>query len=42
MRPGLRSFPVRQHIIFYRVGPQTVSVLRVLHSRMDTARHLDE
>ena len=42
LRPGLRSLPVRQHVIFHRVGPQTVTVIRVLHADMDAAKHLDE
>jgi toxin ParE1/3/4 len=42
LRPGLRSLPVRQHVVFHRVGPQTVTVIRVLHVRMDAAAHLDE
>jgi toxin ParE1/3/4 len=35
LRPGLRSLPVRQHLIFYRVGPQTVMVIRKLQAQMD-------
>jgi toxin ParE1/3/4 len=31
-----------QHLIFYRIDGSTVYVLRVLHSRMDYAHHLDE
>ncbi len=31
---GLRSFPVRSHILFYRVENQTVVIYRVLHQHM--------
>ena len=40
--PGLRSFPVRQHVIYYRVGTGTLTIVRILHGRMDAARHLEE
>lgn len=33
--PGLRSFPCDHHVIFYRVGKSTVTILRVLHERMN-------
>jgi toxin ParE1/3/4 len=32
---GLRSLPVKSHILFYRVENQTVVVYRVLHQHMD-------
>lgn len=35
IRPGLRTFPVRQHLILYRVHSDTVRILRVLHARRD-------
>ena len=31
---GLRSFPVKSHIMFYRVENQTVVIYRVLHQHM--------
>lgn len=39
---GLRSYQVRQHVIYYRVGTGTVTVVRILHGKMEAARHLDE
>lgn len=35
VRPGYRSFPVGQHLIFYRVTATAVIVSRILHGRMD-------
>ena len=32
---GLRSFPVQQHVIFYRYHQTELEVIRVLHSRMN-------
>lgn len=35
LRPGYRSFPVGQYLIFYRVQRQDVSIMHVLHGRRD-------
>lgn len=35
MAPGLRSFPVAQHIAFYVQRKNKIIVLRVLHPRMN-------
>jgi toxin ParE1/3/4 len=40
--PSLRSHGVQQHIVYYRVAAETVTVLRVLHRKMDAARHVEE
>jgi plasmid stabilization system protein ParE len=37
---GLRSFPYRDHLIFYVVRAEAVRILRVLHARRDI-EHLD-
>jgi toxin ParE1/3/4 len=33
--PGLRSFPVAQHVVFYIQRKDKILVLRILHPRMD-------
>lgn len=33
--PGLRSFPVRRYMVYYRIHNQILEVVRVLHSRQD-------
>jgi toxin ParE1/3/4 len=38
---GLRSYRVEQHIIFYRVAADTVTILRILHQKMDVDQHLE-
>ena len=38
--PGLRSHPVRRHVIFYREKKTVVEIVRVLHEAMDPDRHL--
>jgi toxin ParE1/3/4 len=37
-RPGLRSFRVRRHMILYRADSDTLTVLPVVHARMDLSR----
>jgi len=36
--PGVRSFPVKSYVIFYRQGAGQIQVLRVLHGRRDVPR----
>jgi toxin ParE1/3/4 len=35
LRPGLRSFPVEEYIIIYRVQDSNVLILHVIHRRRD-------
>jgi toxin ParE1/3/4 len=39
--PKVRALPVGHHVIYYRVDERVVTILRLLHERMDPARHLD-
>ena len=38
--PDTRSLPVESHTLFYRVTTNRVEIIRVLHGRQDTKRHL--
>ncbi len=38
LRPGLRSFPVEQHRILYRIQGDTIRILRVVHGRQDLSQ----
>jgi toxin ParE1/3/4 len=40
--PNLRSYNIQHHVIYCRVTTQTVTVLRVLHGKMDATRHVEE
>ena len=42
VRPGYRSFPVGQHVVFYVIRRQNVRIVRILHRRMDARRAFDE
>tara|TARA_R110002072_G_scaffold165648_1_gene318848 strand:+ start:458 stop:757 length:300 start_codon:yes stop_codon:yes gene_type:complete len=37
---GARSLPIKSHTLFYRVTPDTLEIIRVLHARQDPQRHL--
>lgn len=37
---GARSLPIESHTLFYRVTPDTLEIVRVLHGRQDPQRHL--
>ncbi|MGO9256718.1 MAG: type II toxin-antitoxin system RelE/ParE family toxin [Bryobacteraceae bacterium] len=39
IRPGYRSFPVGEYLIFYRVVVPDVSIMHVVHGRMDLRRY---
>lgn len=34
----VRSYPVGQHRIYYRIGETHISIARILHKRMDAKR----
>ena len=40
IRPGYRRRRVGQHHIYFRLTNYGVAVIRILHQRMDAARHL--
>jgi toxin ParE1/3/4 len=40
IRPGYWKYPAGSHVLFFRITDKGISVVRVLHSRMDFERHL--
>jgi plasmid stabilization system protein ParE len=42
LRPGVRTFPVGQHLIVYEVDDLAIRVARLLHQRMDVHRALHD
>jgi len=40
IRKGYRRYGIGSHLLFYIEGAEGVDVVRVLHQRMDPARHL--
>ena len=40
IRPGYRRRSVEQHMIYFRVTPHGIAIVRILHQRMDAPRHL--
>jgi toxin ParE1/3/4 len=37
----LRLYVVGRHTIYYAMDKMTIYIIRILHQRMDTAKHLD-
>lgn len=37
---GARSLTIESHTLFYRVTPDTIQIIRILHGRQDPQRHL--
>ena len=40
LSPGLRGLRSGAHVIYYRSDERTVTIVRLLHERMDPARHI--
>lgn len=40
IRTGYRSFKIKRHVVFYKITPTFLSIVRVLHERMDSQHHL--
>ena len=40
IREGYRRYGIGSHLIFYIVRTDSVDVIRILHQRMDPARHI--
>ena len=40
IRPGYRRFSVGSHVVYFREGEGAITVVRILHQRMDPERHL--
>jgi toxin ParE1/3/4 len=40
IRPGYRRGVVGSHVVYFRVEPYGIAVVRILHARMDAPRHL--
>ncbi len=42
IREGYKKYPVGSHLIFFMQTKDIIDVVRVLHQRMDTSRHLTQ
>ncbi len=40
IRSGYRRLRVERHVVYFRITAYGIHVVRVLHERMDTSRHL--
>jgi toxin ParE1/3/4 len=41
IRSGYRKYHVGRHLIFYRMAPDGIEIIRVLHDSMDIESHFD-
>ncbi|KAA5802323.1 type II toxin-antitoxin system RelE/ParE family toxin [Alkalicaulis satelles] len=41
LREGLRSVAVASHVVFFRIDPDSVTIVRVLHARQDPGSALE-
>ncbi|WP_107762080.1 type II toxin-antitoxin system RelE/ParE family toxin [Nitrosospira multiformis] len=39
IRPGYRRYNTGRHMIYFRITPYNITIIRILHARMDTSRH---
>jgi toxin ParE1/3/4 len=42
IRSGYRKYHVGRHLIFYRLSPEGLEIVRVLHDRMDIEAYFDD
>jgi toxin ParE1/3/4 len=42
LRPGVRTFPVNNYMIFYSVRPGEIRILRIIHASRDAQAVFDE
>lgn len=42
LKPGLKSFPIDRYIIFYRIIPEGIEIIRVLHGARDIEQIFSE
>lgn len=40
IRPGYWKYPAGSHVIFFKLMPGGINVIRILHGRMDFERHI--
>jgi len=40
LAPWLLSFPFESHVVYYSRAPSGITVIRILHYRLDAPRHL--
>lgn len=39
IREGYRRFKINRHVVYYKVTPSILTVIRILHERMEPAEH---
>ncbi|WP_430230081.1 type II toxin-antitoxin system RelE/ParE family toxin [Nitrosomonas communis] len=42
IREGYRRFKIERHVIFYKITSEILTIVRVLHERMDIEQYIEE
>lgn len=37
---SMRSFPIKSHVVFYRIRPKHIEITRIPHARQDPLHHI--
>jgi toxin ParE1/3/4 len=40
LRQGYRRYHIQHHLVYYRINPGQIEIVRILHEDMDPERHL--
>ncbi len=40
LRQGYRRYHIKHHMVYYRINPGQIEIVRILHEDMDSQRHL--
>ena len=40
LRRGYRRYHIKHHMVYYRINPSQIDIVRILHEDMDSERHL--
>lgn len=40
IRAGYRNRAIERHVVYFKIAPYGIAVVRILHERMDAPRHL--
>ena len=40
IKPGYYSYPEGSHVIYYRIQPDFIEIIAILHGHMDPKRHI--
>ncbi len=42
IRKGYRRLKINRHVVYYKITPVVITIIRVLHESMEPTRHFDD